>query len=321
MIAVLAAAVVFLVAPAAEPSPAPAADAAPSATSTPAPASSGSDRVFGGSYTLPPGEVRDSVQVIGGSARIEGTVTRDVLVIGGSATIDGTVGRDVRVTGGSVRLGPNSSVGRDVSVFGGSVSRAPGSQVGRDVLFTGGGRGSSRSFFRWWPLEESFPFGGVPFNFFPGLGLAVAIVLVGLLLQAFFPRQLSTTGAALVEQPLASLGVGCVTAIAGVLVALLFAITILLILGSLAVLLAMLAAFVFGWTAIVMVVGQRIMERLEWKGGAVPALVVGGVLAALVLNVPFLGGLVLLLGGAFAMGAVVLTRFGTQPAGPLPPQR
>lgn len=321
MIAVLAAAVLFLVAPAAEPSPSPAADATPGATSTPARASNGSVRMFGGSYTLPAGEIRDNVQVIGGSVRIEGAVTRDVTVLGGSVTIDGTVGHDVHVAGGSVSLGPNSSVGHDVSVFGGSVSRAPGSQVGRDVLVTGGDEGSSRSFFRWWPLAESFPFGGVPFSLIPGLGWAVAIVLVGLLLHAFFPRQLSTTGAALVEQPLASLGVGCVTVIAGALVALLLAITILLILGSIAVMLAMMAAFLFGWTAIIMVVGQRIMERLEWKGGPIPALVVGGVLAALVLNVPFLGGLVLLLGGAFAMGAVVLTRFGTQPAGPLPPPR
>lgn len=320
MIAVLAAAALFLAAPAAEPSPSPAVDATPGATSTPARASNG-DHVFGGSYTLPPGEVRDNVQVTGGSVRIEGTVTRDVTVFGGSATIDGTVGHDVRVTGGSVSLGPNSSVGHDVSVFGGSVSRAPGSQVGHDVLVSGGDGGSRRSFSRWWPVAESFPFGGVPFNFIPGLALAVAIVLLGLLLHAFFPRQLSTTGAALVEQPLASLGVGCVTAIAGVLVALLLAITILLILGSIAVMLAMLTAFLFGSTAIVMVVGQRIMETLDWKGGPIPALVVGGVLAALVLNVPFLGGLVLLLGGAFAMGAVVLTRFGTQPASQLPPPR
>jgi hypothetical protein len=321
MIAVLAAAVLFLVAPAAEPSPSPASDATPGAASTPARASNGSVRIFGGSYTLPQGEVRDNVQVTGGSVRIEGTVTRDVTVFGGSATIDGTVGHDVRVTGGSVSLGPDSSVGHDVSVFGGSVSRAPGSQVGHDVLVTGRDADSSRSFFSWWPLTESFPFGGVPFNFFPGLGLAVTIVLVGLLIHAFFPRQLSTAGAALVEQPLASLGVGCVTTIAGVLVALLLAITILLILGSLAVMLAMLAAFLFGWTAIIMVVGQRIMERLDWQGGPIPALMVGGVLAALVLNVPFLGGLVLLLGGALALGAVVLTRFGTQPASQLPPPR
>ena len=319
MIAVLAAAVLFLGAPAAEPAPAPAAEATPGATSTPARASNGSVSMFGSSYTLPAGEVRDNVQVIGGSVRIEGTVTRDVTVIGGSATIDGTVGRDVLVTGGSVSLGPNSSVGHDVSVFGGSVSRTPGSKVGHDVLVTGGDEDGTRSFFMWWPLAESFPFGGVPFNFFPGLGLAVAIVLVGLVIHAFFPRQLSTTGAALVEQPLTSLGVGCVTVIAGGLVALLLAITILLILGSIAVMLAMMAAFLFGWTAIIMVVGQRIMERLDWKGGPIPALVVGGVLAALIFNLPFLGGLVLLLGGAFAMGAVVLTRFGTQPAGPLPP--
>ena len=323
MIAVLAVVgALFLAAPAADPSPTPGADAIPSA---PAPASSpavtptpiphrtgnGSIKMLGGGYTLPAGEVTDSVRVTGGSVRIEGTVTGDVTVIGGSVIIDGTVGHDVLVTGGSVLLGPSSSVGHDIRVVGGSVNRAPGSQVGNDIVVNSGGRGGDGSFM--WPFRFGSPFHLPPFNFLPGLGLAVAIVVIGVLLQAVLPRQLSSTSAAVVDRPLASLGVGCLTAIAGVLVAVLLAITVLLIPGSVAVVLALIGAFLFGWTAVVLAVGQRIMDRLDWHGGPIWALVVGGVLVALLLNVPFLGGLVLLLGGACALGAVVLTRFGTQP--------
>lgn len=334
MIAVLAVAgALFLATPAAAASPTPGNEASPAAasptaaSSTPTPGRTGNGtvRIFGGSYTLAAGEVVDDVQVTGGSVRIEGTVTGDVTVVGGSLTIDGTVGHDVRVTGGSVRLGPTGNVGHDVSVFGGSIHRAPGSQIGGSVNEnTGDGAPWS-----WWPVgaappgfHSGFPFGGGPFDFIPGLGLAVAIVVIGILLQAFFPRQLASTGAVVAERPLISLGVGCLTAMLGALVAALLAVTILLIPGSVAVVLGMIAAFLFGWTAIVLVVGQRVMQALDWQGGAIPALVVGGVLAALVLNVPFLGGLVLLLGGAVALGAVVLTRFGTQPVFPwLPPGR
>lgn len=331
MIAVLAVVgALFLAAPAADPSPTPGADATPSA---PAPASSpavtptpiplrtgnGSIKIFGGSYTLPAGEVTDSVQVTGGSVRIEGTVTGDVTVFGGSLIIDGTVGHDVRVTGGSVRLGPNSSVGHDISVVGGSVNRAPGSQVGHDIVVNSGGRGGEVWFQG--PFRFGSPFHFPPFNFVSGLMLAVAIVVIGVLLQAVFPRQLSSTSAALVDRPLASLGVGCLTAVAGVMVAALLAITILLIPGSFAVVLAMIGAFLFGWTAIVLAVGQRMMAALDWHGGPIWALVLGGVLAALVLSIPFLGGFVLLLGGACALGAVVMTRFGTQPVAPWPPRR
>jgi len=331
IVALAVAGALLMAAPSADPSPTPAADATPSASAaspspdsatTPAPggSSNGSVRIFGGGYTLPAGQITDSVEVTAGSARIEGTVTGDVVVVAGSATINGTVGHDVKVTAGSVRLGPNSRVGHDVNVVAGSVRRAPGSQVGNRVIVNSSGGDFGDRFN--WPGGPNTSFDFRPFPFFSGLGLAIAIVVIGVLIQAFFPRQLSSTSAALVDRPLASLGVGCVTAVAGVMVAALLAVTILLLPGSFAVVLAMIGAFLFGWTAIVLAVGQRMMAALDWHGGPIWALVLGGVLVALVLSVPFIGGFVLLLGGAFALGAVVLTRFGTQPVAPwLPPRR
>jgi hypothetical protein len=329
---------------AAAPSPDPtSSEVAPTPSSEPAPTTSpttvptrstgGSVHVFGSGFTLQAGEVRDDVQVSGGPVRIDGTVKRDLIVFGGSATINGTVGHNVRVTGGSLTLGPNARVGHDVTVFGGSLNRDPGAVIGHDVIVNGPGHHQSIGWsapwspvggwgpfpwLGWWSSPSPF---GPPFDFIPGLGLAVAIVVIGLLIQSFFPQQLGTTGAVMVEQPLAALGVGCATAIAGVLLAILLAITFVLILGSVAIVLGMIAGFLFGWTAIVLLVGRRVMDAFDWHGGPVPALVVGGVLAALVLNVPFLNGVALLLGGALALGAVVLTRFGTRPPSPLSPPR
>ena len=86
-------------------------------------------------------------------------------------------------------------------------------------------------------------------------------------------------------------------------------------LASLAIAVVMTAGWILGWTAIILLVGQRLMGALNWPGGPVPALLLGGLLAALVVNVPVLGGLIALLGGALALGAAVLTRFGTRPPG------
>src|SRR5262249_58799344 len=130
-----------------------------------------------------------------------------------------------------------------------------------------------------------------------------------------------STSAALVQRPGASLGVGCLTAIAGVMVAVLLAITVLLIPGSVAVVLAMIGAFLFGWTAIVLAIGQHMMAAFDWQGRPIWALVLGGVLVALVLSIPFLGGVVLLVGGALFPWAVGLSRLGAPPlTPPLPPR-
>jgi hypothetical protein len=56
-------------------------------------------------------------------------VEGDVVAIGGSADIDGEVTRDVTVIGGSLNLGPEAIVRQDVAVIGGSLNRSPGARI------------------------------------------------------------------------------------------------------------------------------------------------------------------------------------------------
>ena len=313
--AILAGGALLLAVPAdATPSPPPAPASAPPAAS---PGTvSGSLSLFGGDFTIPAGEVREgNVTVYGGSGDVLGTVTHDLRVFGGSVYVDGHVGHDVIMFGGSVQLGPDADVGHDVTVVGGSMERDPGARVGHSV--TEGGF-SSDLVAGALPSLPSLPRPG-SFDLQFGIGLAVGVVLVALLLQLFFPRQVATARDALEDRPFASLGFGCLTAVAGVLLAALLGVTVILLPVTAAIAVAMTAGWLLGLAGVIVLIGQRLTAALRIDVGPVVALLLGGVLVAVLVNVPLLGGLFGLLIGSMALGAVVLTRFGTRPHPPAAP--
>jgi hypothetical protein len=82
----------------------------------------------------------------------------------------------------------------------------------------------------------------------------------------------------------------------------------------------MTVAWLFGWAAIFLLIGQRLLQAMARPQELVPALLVGGVLVVILANIPVLNLLVLLIGGSVALGAALLSRFGTQgPSAPLLP--
>ncbi len=276
---------------------------------------SGDQVVFGGSITVPAGEVRDGdVVAFGGRVQIDGTVTQDVVAVGGNVVVNGTVGRDVASVGGSVTLGPHASVGRDIAITGGSLIRDPGATVGRNVVY---GRPNQ------WPRFAGGPFifgpvrphvggfGGASLVF--GIVVAIGIILTGLLLLVFFPRQVQATGTTLERRPLESFGLGCAGFIAGLALMLLFAITIIGIPISFVIFTALVVGWLFGWAALFLITGQRLLRATNRTYELVPALLLGGVLLGVLANIPFLNLVVLAVGGSLALGAVIYSRFGTQP--------
>lgn len=324
MIGAIAASILFLAAPFADATPAP--TASPAAAATPSPRNvGGSLSLFGGDYTLAAGEVRDgTVTVYGGSVEIEGTVTQDLRVYGGSVDITGTVGHDVAVYGGSVHLHEHGVVGHDVTVVGGSFDRDEGARVGHDVKQEGGA-GFLPSLPGILPLPvlpQFVPFGGLRgFDFGFGIVFSIGVVLLALLLQVLLPAQVATTRDALEDRPFASLGFGCLTAVAGVLVSLLLGITVLLLPVSVAIAVAMGLAWLLGLAGAIALIGSRLTAALHVRADPVPTLLLGGALVAVLVNVPILGGIFGLVIGSMAVGAVVLTRFGTRPHPPAPPPR
>lgn len=317
--ALLASGILFLAAPAADATPVPPSPpAAPTAPASPTTVS-GSLSIFGGDFTIPADEVRQGdVTIYGGSGDVLGTVTHDLRVFGGSVNVDGSIGHDVVIFGGSVHLGPHATVGHDVTAVGGSMDRDPGARVGHTVSEGGFSSDALAGFLPSLPhLPHVQPFRGFDLQF--GLGVALGVVLLALLLQLFFPRQVATTRDALEERPFASLGFGCLTAVAGVLLAALLGVTVILLPASLAIAVAMTAGWLLGLTGAIVLIGQRLTGAFRLHLDPVPTLLLGGVLVAVLVNVPFLGGLFGLLIGSMALGAVVLTRFGTRPHPPAPP--
>jgi hypothetical protein len=264
---------------------------------------------FGNDVRIRAGEsVPRDVFCMGCHVIVEGTVGRDVVVIGGDADIQGQIGRDVFVLGGHLKLGPNSSVGRDAVTMGGHLDRDPGAQVGRDVV---GGV----------PVGSSFGLGWFVASYLFRLASSLALFILAVVLAALFPKQVEATSVLLEHRLGASFGLGCLGVIGGIALATIFAVTVILLPLSLAISIGLFAAWLLGWTALLLMVGRRILAMSERRGSALTALLAGGLVLGALSLVPFLGLLVGLLCGTVALGAALGSRFGTRPmngSGPPP---
>jgi len=303
------------------------------ATATPVFADGGGGRVvFGGSFTLASGERLDGDLVIfGGNAILEedSRVNGNVVVMGGNARVAGEVEGDVVTFGGNVEVRATAVVNGDLVTIGGNVHREEGAVV----------RGSQveslefRGFPRFWTFPTRISFNrGIDlwsrfiFDVFRAIFMALALAALGLLVVLFWPKQTEAVGQAILAAPLPSGGVGLLTAVVAAALMVLLAITICLSPVALLLFVATLAAGLFGWIAVGLLVGQRLLEAFKVKGiTPMIAVVVGILLISLLGAIPCLGVLVVIVAGCVGLGAVVLTRFGTQtyplptPVPPVPP--
>jgi hypothetical protein len=289
--------------------PAAAADATPSPpaatpTDTPGPIldESARDQIsFGSNIHIVVGQTARDVICVGCSVLSEGTVERDLIVIGGNADIRTAVGRDAVVVGGNLHLGSKATVARDLVAMGGTSTEDPGSTVGRDrtaVGFPG---------FSGFPAGHSF---GAPDigSLFPGAFL----VLLAALAMAIFPRQLAVTASLVEARPVASFGLGCVGILGGIALAILLAITVILIPVSLLISLGILLAWIFGWAAIYLVAGNRLLAAADQRVQPFLAVIVGGAVFAVLSLIPLVSIPLGLIGGSVALGAALGSRFGTR---------
>lgn len=289
---------------------------------------------FGGNATYEPGDraqnfalvgcngtvksgatVPGDATVFGGNLIIEqgATIGRDVAIFGGNATISGHVQGNIAILGGAVELASTAVVDGNARVVGGGFNQAEGAIVRGSVTHENNFQlapSISRTF-----VTPFAPFDGMAalgLGLFRGVITALALAALGALLVVFFPQPTQRVMATAQGSFGQSLGVGCLTLLVAPMLFLLLLITLI---GPVILVIALAAAWIFGWTAIGYLAGQKIMEALKVREIA-PALavVVGVLLLALIGQVPCLGGLLsVLLIGPLGLGAVVLTRFGTRP--------
>lgn len=287
--------------------------------------------VTGGDFILKSGETLEgNLIVFGGKAVVEedAVVTGQLVVLGGDVTLSGTVNRDVVVFGGDLELTETAVVKGDLVRSGGSVRGEEGYEVqGSEIQGFAAPPlplpPPARPFAEdpaWWPVRELF---GFLWSSLVALITAVAAGLLALLVVLLLPEQTQRVSAAMLTAPVLSGGVGLLTLIAVPFLAVVLALVTLLCFSpfSLLALLVYGIAALFGWIAVGALLGERLAASARWQnvspaftaalGTFLLTLLTGGL--GVLPGGEFFGGLVSLLAVAVGLGAVTLTRFGTQP--------
>ncbi len=286
--------------------------------------------IFGQSFTLKSGDTMNGdLLVFGGSATIEegATVNGSTVLFGGNLTVNGTVNGDVAITGGSASLGSAAHITGNFTTVAASLDRAEGSQVDGQIYNTatswiGNGENSNLP----QPVTPAVPvIPAIKFNFDPvlsvlnGFGQSLGIAVLAMLLMLFLAPHADRVAHAIVVQPLTTGGLGLLTVVVVPMAIILFVVTLILIPLVPILVIALVVAGVFGWIAIGYEVGQRFTKAIHqnWH----PAFSAGlgtfalTLVAKVLTGIPVLncvGWLVPFLLSMAALGAVIMTRFGTQ---------
>jgi len=281
---------------------------------------------FGEDFTLESGEELDGdLVVFGGNVVLEedSFVDGTVFIMGGSATVAGEVADELVVFGGNVELKSTALIGSDVVAWGGQVERAEGAVVKGNVL-----TGVTTGFFRGPRIVRVVPLpptpGVMPFeagtrfffntmmDIFKAIITALALMALSLLVVLFLPKQTEMVAQAVMAAPLPSLGVGFLTAVVAIALTALLVITVCLSPIALFIALATIAAGFFGWIAVGLLVGQKLLEGFKAQEPTpLLSVVIGVLLISLVSALPCLGFFVVVGVVSLGLGGVVLTRFGT----------
>jgi hypothetical protein len=241
--------------------------------------------------TIAPAESASTVWVIGSDAIVRGSVREQLIVMGGTARVTGTIEGGIAVFGGDLELGPNSRVGGDVFLYRSTMAREPGASVAGTIEHS---RGPA--------------FGqGIAWAFWASMTLVV--VCIGLLFAALGGRQLQEASATLRAMPLGAAAAALLAwGATPFVVAFSFATLIGIPLG-LAILLFLLPALGFaGYVVAGTALGSRVLRsEVQWGREVHPyrEVALGLVLLQAAGFVPVLGALLVLMAAAWGAGALI----------------
>ena len=268
------------------------------------------------------GDVGDDVFFTAGSVVIEeiGSIGRDVIVFGGSARVEGQVGRDVR--GRTVRLAVDGTVNRDVDVATNILTVGPGAMIGGDILYRSGSEAEIAPTAQIGGTVTRLPAQG---NFIYGVILTLAnvvgflgFVVAGLLALWILRGVGSRAVGSVIRRPIRSLLVGIAVVVVVPLVIAVLAITLVGIPVSIVLVAFAVVGFIIGPVPAVTALGNRILFT---RGGLFGAFLVGAVLWRLgIWLIPFVGGVIYVLGLVWGIGGWVLGAFAARRSDPTPPQ-
>ncbi len=291
--------------------------------------------VLGGTFNLAHGEtLKGNLIVIGGTATIEedSVVEKDVMVMGGTISVSGRIEGSVNIVGGLVTLSKSAAVGGDVNALGGNLLRDEGAQVNGAVNtdvpgmfpFVLPGRIEIPNLGGWFPIQPGdlrIPRFNIHVNpFWDGLLLLFRSFLwavIAVLVVIFLPKNSERVAGVISSQPLIAGGLGCMTVIIAPLILALLAITICGIPISVIGAIILLAAWGYGIIVVGMEVGTRLAQLVKQDWALPVSASIGTFILTLVINsigafIACIGWLAPALVGVVGLGAVLLTRFGSQ---------
>ncbi|HZU23378.1 MAG TPA: hypothetical protein VE998_11155 [Terriglobales bacterium] len=246
------------------------------------------------------GETRDQDLIcLGCKVSIDGKMDGDLLLVGGWLEVNGAVTGDVAVFGGTANVGSAAQIGGDVAVFGGRLVRAPGASIAGDVAAPQGS-----------PARTAAGLvAAIALAFF--IPLAVAGVLaVALAFALLGERRIGAVAAAMEQHAALALLAGFVASIAMVFLA--RALHVLTrTSGSLffCAVLVFIAALVTGYAGLSFLLGRK----LSRSAGGLGAMMIGALIIAAIQIVPVLGWLAFCFFADLALGACIVSGFGSSP--------
>jgi hypothetical protein len=300
----------------------------------------GSVAVFGGNLIAPAESTIDGdLVVFGGNAEVGGDVTGNVAVIGGNLTLGSTavIEGDVAIIGGQANVAEGATIEgdfKDLHHFGFDDNAdnfdsqtipplppvPPVSPVAPPApSFSQGSDDGANSV-----IEKIFGFVAYVVGTIVTL---LVLAVISWLVATFMPEQMKVVGDAMVGYTAMSFGIGLITWVVALVLGFILLITICLAFIPLIAYILLGIATLFGWIVAGQLIGERLLAAIGRPYPSyVGSTVVGVVILTLVSQMPviemlpcigfipwLLGMLLGIIVSITALGAVILTRFGTRP--------
>ncbi|MDD1659268.1 MAG: hypothetical protein LUP92_03370, partial [Methanomicrobiales archaeon] len=239
----------------------------------------------------------------GGQITINSDVGGKVVAAGGSILLNGKVGTNAVLAGGTIDLGTLASIGRDAMVSGGSVTNA-GNVAGKLSVKanTFEDRGSAGTLEL--ELRERSILGGTILSIF-GILFTIGLFILGLILIRIAPERYHAVEAELVQSFIVKGIVGFVGLIAGFIVILLLAISLVGLPLAIGIGLLYLAAVLVSTLFVASVLGRKAALLLKHRVSDYVAFTIGFVILAILFRIPILGTGILVIAVCLGFGAIL----------------
>lgn len=253
---------------------------------------------IGGDIEVAADEQADAVLVIGGTARVEGTVNA-LVVINGNAELDGAIVETLAVVNGTADLGPGTTILGDVHQLGSTVERADDVEIGGSVRDMTGDLAAFGIFL-----------GAAAIVLWIGFGIATLIA--GLLVAGLAARQVRSATALISREPVITVAIGLLSMVVTPLLAVLLMVTVVGIPTGIGLLVVVWPAVAFvGYIVAAIWLGEWLLGRRDPSAAPADrpyAAVLLGLVVAFIIGLVPLATAIL---SVFGFGAVVLAAWRT----------